>query len=345
MAKRRASDYVALARTAILALLEEETAAAWIEVEAKVGDNKHSSIGIAIEPHHLSEARRALVDDGELEITEAATRGGRKIPILHLPGASGRKFTDASARKRLLAARYYSWTTGSPSRPGKVGPAGEQAMHTALQVAAPAGYRLINPGQAAPKLLGVELHGPLDAAAHYLPVDEHGIPGGATTVPIEVKNIRDWIYPTSAELYQLLNKSAILQVANPNHPIAPVLLCRRAHITTMRMAKDLGIFIIPVSRQYISNVDETHLTEIRTELALTDLVQQVGPDERLVKFMTTHLPKVIDRTAENWSTFGPELQETFAALLKEKSRARRNALLNNVRATYRNITGDRPVGW
>jgi hypothetical protein len=345
VARRQPAEYLELGREGILHLLRIEHAAPWLEIEAKIADQMYPPIGSRVEPHHLSAARRTLEYEARLVVTEGTTRGGSNVPVFHLPGASGRRFDDASARKRILTARYYGWARGTKSRMGRIGPAGEAALHTALREAAGAGYRLISPGRQVDRLLGVPMVGPLDAAAHFLPTDDEGRPGEAITIPIEVKNLRDWIYPVSRELYQLLSKAAVIQEANPDRLVAPVLLCRKAHITTMRMAKALGFFIIPIERQYIQHVDEEALVEIRTELGMLDLVQQKGPDERLVKFFTTHLPKVVQRTADDWQTFGPAMGDTWSELNAESDTGRRAALVHRIRTEFKEITGDYPAGW
>lgn len=270
MAQRPPSEYVRLGREAIEDLLEAEHAAPWIEVEAKIADVAYGLIGIRVEPHHLSEARSQLVAEGTIVASTGPTRGGSQVTVLHLAGAHGRRFDDATARKRILTARYYGWARGTRTRAGRFGPAGENAVREALAAAAPSGYTIENPGREVENLLGIHLRGSLDAAAHYLVRDDDGIPGNVITVPIEVKNLRDWIYPSSREQYQLLSKAAMVQDARPQRLIAPVLVCRRAHITTMRMAKQLGFFIIPIERQYVHQVDEAALIELRAELGLVD---------------------------------------------------------------------------
>ncbi|MGW4720862.1 hypothetical protein [Nocardia sp. NPDC004260] len=56
-------------------------------------------------------------------------------------------------------------------------------------------------------------------------------------LPIENKNIRDWVYPRSAEPYQLLRKAALLQRDAPEANIMPVLVCRH---TLRFLAQRLG---------------------------------------------------------------------------------------------------------
>ena len=68
---------------------------------------------------------------------------------------------------------------------------------------------------------------------------------------VEVKNTRGWIYPNSAELYQVLDKGAQLQIAHPEVPFIPLLICRRMQHTTQAMAADLGFFVVGSKAQFI----------------------------------------------------------------------------------------------
>ena len=334
-----------LGREAIMHLLDVERAAPWIEIEARVSDLVYSHVGTRVEPHHLSAARSELMTEGPITSSTGPTRGGSEVTLFHLAGATGRRFEDAMARKRLLTARYYGWARGTRTRPGRFGPAGEDVVRDALMEAAPSGYTIESPGREVGTLLGVPLQGPLDAAAHYLVRDEAGIPGRVITVPIEVKNLRDWIYPTSREIYQLLSKSALIQDSVPTRPIAPVFVCRRAHITTMRMAKQIGFFVIPAERQYVHQVSEGDLIEIRSELGIFDLVQQDGVDTRVERFFRIHLPKVIERTAEDWAASGPELLDYWLRLAAEKDASNRASILQDLRRTIEQNYGDYPSGW
>jgi hypothetical protein len=345
VALRAPDEYVQFGREAILHLLDAELAAPWIEIEARVADVAYGPVGIRVDPHHLSAARAQLVAEGAITSSAGLTRGGSEVTLFHLPGAAGRRFEEATARKRLLAARYYGWAKGTSTRPGRFGPAGEAAVRDAMIEAAPSGYTIENPGREVDTLLGIPVHGPLDAAAHYLVRYPGGIPGPVITVPAEVKNLRDWIYPSSREIYQLLSKAAALLIAAPGSLIAPVLVCRRAHITTMRMAKQVGFFVIPAERQYVQQVDGGFLTEVRTELGLFDLVQQDGTDERLVRFFRTHLPKVIERTAVDWGVSGPGLAAHWSALKVEPDAAKRAGILNVLRSDFEQLHGSYPSGW
>lgn len=103
--------YVQQGRHALLELLEQEHAAFWAEVQAKIADEVWPTLPNRVEPHHLSTVRRELIEEGLIEPISAPTRGGGIETVLAFtdradrPGGL-RAFETAAARKRLLAARY-----------------------------------------------------------------------------------------------------------------------------------------------------------------------------------------------------------------------------------------------
>ncbi|HEX4701548.1 MAG TPA: hypothetical protein VH352_05410 [Pseudonocardiaceae bacterium] len=139
-------EWVALGRTAILELLEEQLAAPLVELEARVCAQPWRNNPNPIDPHLLTQARRELLGAERIAEFSAATRGGSEIAVFHLnPILRGktRLVNDAAARKRLLIARWKSWARGSQHMPNLIGAGGEAVVHESLCAAAPYGYRLI----------------------------------------------------------------------------------------------------------------------------------------------------------------------------------------------------------
>jgi hypothetical protein len=229
-----------------------------------------------------------------------------------------------------------------------IGPAAEWAVHRSVLAAAPYGFMLANPdGPGVSEFLGVPVPvGPLDCAAIRTNLTD-GMPTGSSALPIEVKNMRDWVYPTSPELYQLLDKAAQIQALRPGIDIVPVLICRRAHIITMRMAKELGFFIILTKRQYVSpTVQESSVVELRAELGLHDLVRHADADEKIVRALVRTLPKVHDRTAEKWKATSEMFADDFGALRVEGDVAIRRAMLLNLKRNLRDMLElEFELGW
>jgi hypothetical protein len=244
------SDWVRRGREALVELLAEQLAAPLVELEARICDRAWAAQPKPIDPHMLGKARRDLEATGLIEHVEATTRGGGLVGLLvpkPIPAGKTRAATDAAARKRLLVARWRSWSRATPHMPNLIGAGGEVVIHNSLLAAAPFGYRLVQPtrGEVA-TLYGEPVPGgPLDNAAWLSPMDQRTqTPTGKTfLVPIEVKNVRHYLYPNHWEIYQLLHKAVGLANAHPEYPVLPILICRKAHYQTMRLAKDLGFLV------------------------------------------------------------------------------------------------------
>lgn len=237
----------------------------------------------------------------------------------------------------MLTARYLGWAQGTPSREAVVGPAAERVLHASLREAAPeVGYRLANPvGGAASRFLGMPVPiGPLDNAAVVATVTAADLPGPAVALPIEVKNLRDWLYPTSSEVYQLLSKAALLQQALPNVRIMPLLVARRIHVTTFRMFKDLGAYGVQTKRQYIGTVDAERLQEVRIGLGFLDLQHRPSGDPLIVSRLTRPIPRDAARVSLDWAETcaDPTLIKVFQQLRAESRITARSALVSQLRA-------------
>jgi hypothetical protein len=159
--------------------------------------------------------------------------------------------------------------------------------------------------------------GDLDDSAYLTVLDEDGIPRPITLL-IEVKNIRHWIYPSSSELYQLLDKAARLQLAHPDLFLLPVLICRRANYVTFVMAKSLGFWVMYMTYQPIlphSSVSARALGEVCRGLGY-NIVATSDPHDFLVDSYRNVLPKAARGVAETWSRsaavvgrFAPDLRK------------------------------------
>jgi hypothetical protein len=335
-------SWIKRAKQRFLDLLHAEHAVVWPEVEAKLSEAKDGP-----QPHILTKARRELVQEDLIDTTSTPTRGGRSVAVWHLKDLSGRmrNFEDAAARKRLLYVRYLSWNnarTGAPN--GFVGPAGERVVQASLTAAAPHGYRLVQPqGGPVNRLLGgVVRGGPLDNAAFLQTLDADGIPVGQYVVPIEVKNVRHWVYPSSEELYQLLYKSAVLQEDHPGREFVPVLICRRRSFFLWAMGKELGFFPIEVAHQYVlpqARINRTAFEEVRTELGYADLTLKEDAEPRLVQTFESSLPSQAANYAPRWKSVGSTLKDYYRDLRGSLPSQDRSSLMQDFRDEVSSLPG------
>lgn len=329
-----AAQYEALGAQALRELADLEHAFVIPEAEAKIADQRWGKLPSTVDPNHISTALRRLIDVNELVETTAPTRGRRQIKVIHRPitHGSARAIADASSRKRLLQARYVSWATGSKTGGnGAIGPGLETVLHTSLQAAAPYGYRLLNPSAASGEvreLFGKPVAGgTIDHGAWLTRLDPATFmpESAAFLMLVEAKNLRQWIYPRTQELHQLLAKTSAIQLAHPDLRMLPVLVCRRAHYLTTVMAEHLGFYVIQTRRQYVrpflaeTELGRRHLAEVNDELAY-NLEPEGGPVEPMVKHFRVTLQSVAQRTAERWAVSAPLMADTFATLRDDSLR-------------------------
>lgn len=340
------SDWVRRSREAIVELLADQLAAPVIELEARISDRPWRSQRRPIDPHLLTEARRDLETAGLVERVEAITRGGSEVAVLQptpIPRGKLRAATDAAARKRLLLARLRSWSKATPHTPNLIGAGGEIVVHQSLLAAAAFGYRLVQPtrGEVATLYGDPVPGGPLDNAAWLSPMDHRTqAPTGSTfLVPIEVKNVRHWLYPNHWEIYQLLHKAAGLANAHPEYPILPILVCRRAHYRTLQLAKDLGFLVFQTNDQYVQpseRIAAAHFEEVRTELGLQDLRMTNSASPALVNWLAGAPHREATTYSDRWMNFSRHEINTFADLRQPTTRwPRRLKLLQGL---HRNVT-------
>jgi hypothetical protein len=318
-------------RQAFLELVEQERAVFWPEVQAKIADRAWPTLPNIVDPHHLTTLRRNLIDNEEiLEEVVGPTRGGHLQTVIGFRDRASRTggmraFEDAAGRKRLLAARYHSWGRASAGHPNIIGPAGERITRASLLAVSGGRYTPLTPNAGeVTHLFGAQIDGgSFDTGAHLILTDALGRPtGSVVTVLVEVKNVRHWIYPDSAELYDLLDRAARLQTRHENYPFVPVLVCRKAHSITFKMAEQLGFFIFDTHAQFLSSVQDLkpeHVEEVRYELGFNDLVligvDQPTPSPSMRRRFETVIPSVAARTAARFARSAPVLVN-FASTLR-----------------------------
>ncbi len=301
-------------------LVRQESAVLVREAEAKISEQRWPSVPTSVDPHHLTTARQQLLQRGWLRLSAPIDKSGTQF--MQPTDERGKKeaIRTASKRKRRLHGRMEKWARPTSRYPaGLLGEAGERVVRASLEAAALRGMRPVFPGAGeVAGLLGAPVRGgPLDSAAWADQLDEHGRSTGSVLCPIEVKNIRHWLYPDQHELFQLLHKSALLQQANPDEPIHPVLITRKRAWLTERMSRDLGFRVIDLNRQFvlpIEDVDEEQVEEVRQELGYTDLIRSDAADQALTRVLAGSVRTTARMNAKLWREHGSKLAEHYEAL-------------------------------
>jgi hypothetical protein len=264
------------------------------------------------------------------------TRGGRELNTYHLPiGYGDKRAVERTAmRKRLLHTRWIGWGIGSVRVPnGYIGEAGERVVRASLRSMY---YPVMaNFGEVGHLFDGPVEGGAFDSAAWINP-PHAGVPGALVLAPIEVKNLRHWLFPRSAEVHQLLYKAAVLQQRHPEQRIAPMLIARERNITLFKMAQDLGFFALNIHRQFMlptTEITSREIEEVRSELGFGFLHVGDGPDSLLTGILQNTIPPLARDVADRWKLRGAKLG-AFYQLLRDKriSERRRAQLTSELRA-------------
>ncbi|OCB49426.1 hypothetical protein A9X02_12420 [Mycobacterium malmoense] len=100
------AEYDARAAERIREIIATQHAALRRELESRIAEGYWSGSGQNINPHHVSNALRDLVQSGEMEWVTGQTRGGAQIEMLQPTNRAGRadRIDRAAARKRCSTA-------------------------------------------------------------------------------------------------------------------------------------------------------------------------------------------------------------------------------------------------
>jgi hypothetical protein len=305
-----AEQWRSWAADAIQTLLEADGAATQPGMEAKLSDQRFKGVPHPINPHHLTTARNRLLQAHVIEKHSEATRGGQVVGTF-LPANPTKAALRHAGRKRILHARFRSWSNaatewGAPPIPAAL----ERVVHASLLKATPHGYRPLKAeGGEVSRIADAPVPGGrMDNAAFYTGLSDAGLPQPTVLVTIEVKNVRQWIYPQTQELYQLLSKSAQLKLQHPSLPVFPVLVCRKAHYTTLKMAQHLGFHIIATQKQYVrpavaaTEEDRRKFDEVNDELAY-NLERHEDSVPAMVGHFTRSIPSRCSEACSRWEAF------------------------------------------
>jgi hypothetical protein len=104
---------------------------------------------------------------------------------------------------------------------------------------------------------------------------------------IEVKNIREWIYPDRSIVKALLAKCIQVNAV-------PVIVARRISYSTYSLLTDCGVVVHQFYNQLYPYADENLANLVRQKLSLGYFDVRVGnaPDARMQRFFTLNLPAV-----------------------------------------------------
>jgi len=122
---------------------------------------------------------------------------------------------------------------------------------------------------------------------------------------IEVKNLREWLYPDRSEIREMLLKCCALDVV-------PVLIARRIHFSTFAILNPCGVITHETYNQLYPNSNIALAEQVRNKDLLGYHDIRVGnlPDERLMRFIGKNLPSLLS-ASRNRFDFMKDLLEAY----------------------------------
>jgi len=159
---------------------------------------------------------------------------------------------------------------------------------------------------------------PLGKKLDFVLIDSSGAVG------VEAKNIRDWIYPHSPAIRELIFKCCYLNAV-------PVMIARRIAYVTFSVLNPCGLIIHENYNQLFPNADAMLAAQAKQKKLLGYHDIRVGnePDKRLSAFFHTNLRKVLPAARDKFAIFKDLLTEystgeirydAFAAIATKRAR-------------------------
>ena len=289
---------------------------------ARTLENKISDAGPnnqRIDPHILTDALKTLIRQG------LVVRLKRSIPWYHLTEADQ---SLVNGRLNKLSTLHRKITTGRFS--ALLGQPLEIAVFRALNSQSNLSFfgNFQDLTSHDDSSLYSKTEPPSDLNGRVLPKKKkldflvHSEQGGYAGV--EIKNIREWIYPSREELRDLFSKCCTLDVV-------PVLIARRIHYSTFSVLNPCGVILHETYNQRYPSASERLADEVKDKNSLGYHDVRVGnqPDARLTKFIHIHLHDIIGEAREKFDKFkdllaeyadGTHSYKSFSARVKRRTK-------------------------
>src|SRR5665213_127758 len=285
--RRGALDRAALAEKRLTSVLRTYSVATMRTLENKISDA--GPMDMRIDPHVLTPVRNQMIASG---VMQRAVR--QNAPWYHLTGIDQ---ATIDARLQLLVPMHRDF-----QRLGmRIGQALEIAVFKALRMQKQMMFLGHFKDLTAhdDTTLYQKEEPPQAVSANAMPGDRSldflASTPAAGLAGIEVKNIREWIYPDREEVTEMLLKCCSIDAV-------PVLIARRIHFSTFHVLSRCGVVFHQTYNQLLPVTVSALADQVRHKDAFGFHDIRVGndPDVRLQKFIGENLPKVL-----------PDARQTF----------------------------------
>lgn len=277
---------VDLARRRLENILRDRILATEKQLESKISEAGPENQ--RCDPHVLSQALRELVKEQRI----SSLTGPRDSKFFYLKSIYDPHNPKHNERKEYLFSLYNQYREAAQHQP-HCGEILEQIIWNSVNAS--------------------ELYNPIGSLRH--PVKDFGeltLPGELdlilleknrmnSAVVIEAKNIREWIYPTSAELWQLISNAVAF--ADTGMDTLPVLVSRKIQYATRLLFKRIGILGLSTHSQFFAEDLADKLLEVQNKdgLGFHDIAFGYKKLPWLDNFLNSTIPKE-----------GPKAQQVFS---------------------------------
>jgi len=281
----QAEYWVALAKRRVARALERRRFASIRQLEKKISEAGPPAV--RAEPIKISKALSSLAAKSQI-IPE---RHPNLATFYKPPNFGGAD--DQNRREYILGlTRHFHKLTQDPALCGA-------ALEQVVKAAALASeqYHVVSPAKQ-----GLEIDGyVIDKECDQILIPKTFI---GPPIVVEDKNLREWLTPSSEEVWALIGKALRFPDA------IPVLICRRMHYVGFIVFKQIGLSCWQVFRQYFDPSVETQLVPIRHTdgLGFSDVTTALTPPAALVGFFSKTLPKYADTFRSRFEEHRPLLQ-------------------------------------
>lgn len=270
---------IALARKRVASVLTRHGVAHLRTLEQKISDAGPTNQ--RIEPVLLTRAMTRMRDDGELlSLKDSDTKW------FHLPGMQAAFIAERLATQRAVYLQVHNQEFAK-----HLGAALEVMVYRALldyKLPTWGGFQKLDvpPGEHYKK---IEPQTTYNERTCKSPVDFLALVAGEM-LAIEVKNMREWVHPASAEVKKFLLKAVDLDMV-------PVLIARRIPYVTMQIFEPCGVLAHQTYNQrYPAGFDAIAAQAMHKDLlGYHDIRIGTEPDSRMRRFFSELLPSLVPK--------------------------------------------------
>lgn len=275
----------------LVRILEKQTVALWRTLEQKIADA--GPYNQRIDPHILTECRGALIKNGRIiRLMDANT------PWFHLNDAA-----PAKVKRRLKELKPIHAAIRKQAFTMRVGQALEIAVCRALAAQTTLDYLGNYPDLDShdDSTLYTKEEPPSSISGKFIPTNQkldfvarHPSAGWAG---LEIKNIREWLYPDRIEITDLLKKCLYIDAV-------PVLIGRRIPYVTRRVLRPCGALVWETYSQRYPAADAELAEKAKDKnlLGYHDIKLGNEPGPHLRHFIGTILPEELPNARERFSS-------------------------------------------